>query len=152
VKANLPDLLAALLPPQIEKIRKLLPERQAMANRYRSAFASTGIRMSEVLPGCSSAEHIFPIHVPPDSRDEAIARLNRREIGVAVNYRSVPTLTYYRDRYGYTESSFPISYEWGAGTLTLPIYTRLSREAQDYVIGAVLEDVAPLCREVAANA
>jgi UDP-4-amino-4-deoxy-L-arabinose-oxoglutarate aminotransferase len=147
-KANLPDLLAALLPHQIEQIREWLPARQAIANRYRQAFANSGIGMQKILPECSSAEHVFPIHVPPSVRDEAIAVLNAREIGIAVNYRSVPTLTYYAQKYGYTPDSFPVSYHWGAGTLTLPLYQSLSADKQDWVIESVLEKVKPLCEGV----
>jgi dTDP-4-amino-4,6-dideoxygalactose transaminase len=73
--------------------------------------------------------------------------LNRREIGVAVNYRSVPTLTYYREKYGYRAESFPVSYEWGASTLTLPLFPTLEREKQEWVITSLLEDVVPLCRD-----
>lgn len=150
-KANLPDLLAALLPHQIDQIRGMLPVRQALANRYRKAFANTGIRMQATVPGCSSAEHVFPICVPPAVRDEAIAALNRREIGVAVNYRSVPTMGYYADKYGYTPESFPVSYEWGAGTLTLPLYHSLPEDKQDWVIQSVLEEVAPMCAGVSST-
>jgi UDP-4-amino-4-deoxy-L-arabinose-oxoglutarate aminotransferase len=149
VKANLPDLLAAYLEPQIATVRERLPKRQAIANRYRAAFQGTSIRMQKLLPACSSAEHLFPIAAPPAVRDEAIAALTRRDIGVAVNYRSVPTLTYYREKYGYRPDSFPVSYEWGAGTLTLPLYPALEAEKQDWVISSVLEEVAPLCRDAA---
>jgi dTDP-4-amino-4,6-dideoxygalactose transaminase len=151
-KANLPDLLAALLPPQIASIRQRLAQRQAIANRYRKAFAGSPIGMQAILPECSTAEHVFPIHVPPSVRDEAIDALNRREIGIAVNYRSVPTLTYYRNKYGYSPESFPISYGWGAGTLTLPLYPSLEPEKQDWVIASVLEEVVPMCVEAGAAA
>jgi len=145
VKANLPDLLAAYLSPQIATIRERLPQRRSIVSRYRAAFAETPIRMQRILPGSCSAEHIFPICVPPDVRDEAIAALNRREISVAVNYRSVPTLTYYARKYGYTPESFPVSYEWGAGTLTLPLYPGLPEDKQDWVISSVLQEVVPMC-------
>ena len=146
VKANLPDLLAAYLGPQVATIRERLPKRQAIANRYREAFQGTPIRVQKLLSGCSSAEHVFPIAVPPAVRDNAIAALNQREIGVAVNYRSVPALTYYREKYGYRQDSFPVSYEWGAGTLTLPLYPALETDKQDWVISSMLDDVVPLCR------
>src|SRR5215469_11040902 len=78
-KANLPDLLAAYLEPQIATIRARLPQRQAVASRYREAFQGTAIRLPKVLPGCSSAEHIFPIAVAPSVRDRAIEALNQRD-------------------------------------------------------------------------
>ncbi len=145
VKANLPDLLAALLGPQIASIRDRLPHRQRMADRYREAFAGTGIRMQCIERDVASAEHIFPIHVPGEYRDGAIAALNEAGIGVAVNYNNVPTRSYYRNRYGYDEGSFPVAEAWGQGTLTLPLFPSMSASDQDYVIDQVLALVAPSC-------
>jgi UDP-4-amino-4-deoxy-L-arabinose-oxoglutarate aminotransferase len=149
-KANLPDVLAALLPAQIATIRERLPLRQALAQRYREAFRDTPIRLAGAVPGCSSAEHLFPIWVPPPVRDEAIAALNRRNIGVTVNYRAVPAATYYRDTYGHDPERFSVSYDWGEGTLSLPLFPGLTAEEQDYVIAAVCDDVVPLCTATAA--
>lgn len=149
VKANLPDLLAALLPRQIAAIRDRLSQRQEVADTYRKAFAGTEIRIPALGAGVVSAEHLFPIGVPDSVRDAAIFALNRREISVAVNYRSVPTLTYYRRKYGYTPGDFPVSYAWGAGTITLPLFPGLRREEQEAVIDAVLTDVLPLCSRTA---
>ncbi len=143
-KANLPDVLAALLPAQIETVRARLPQRQALANRYREAFSGLPIRLQRILPGCSTAEHLFPIHVDPAVRDEAILALNARGIGVTVNYRAVPLTTYYRDKYGLRREEFPVSAEWGEGALSLPLYPLLALEQQNYVIKTVKEAVVPL--------
>jgi UDP-4-amino-4-deoxy-L-arabinose-oxoglutarate aminotransferase len=145
VKANLPDLLAALLGPQIASIRGRLPVRQGLAGRYRQAFAGTGIGMQRRDAGVESGEHIFPIHVPGEHRDQAIALLNEAGISVAVNYRNVPTLTYYREKYGYRPATFPVAENWGSGTLTLPLFPSISRAEQDHVIQQVLQKLVPLC-------
>lgn len=143
-KANLPDLLAALLPSQIETVRQRLPIRQAIGNRYRAAFGGLPVRLPRVLPGCDSAEHLFPIHVAPELRDEAILALNGRGVNVTVNYRAVPFTAFYRSKYDPSPASLPISYEWGEGTLSLPLYPLLARDEQDYVIEALRETVVPL--------
>lgn len=145
VKANLPDLLAVLLPEQIASIRERLPARQALADRYRTAFAHSPIRMQRLDAGVSSAEHLFPIQVPPAIRDEAIAALNANGVSVAVNYRAVPTLTYYREKYGYTPASFPVAQQWGEGTITLPLFPGLTSEEQGAVIDCVLNVIVPMC-------
>ncbi len=101
VKANLPDLLAALLPRQIEDCRNCCPSaRRSRAATARPSTTSRSVR-PEILPGSNSAEHLYVIHVPGQVRDDAIAELNQRGVPVTVNYRSVPTLTYYREKYGY---------------------------------------------------
>ncbi len=148
-KANLPDLLAALLPPQIATVRDRLPEREVLAARYEEAFAGLPLRLVGRVPGCRNARHLFAIHVPPQARDAAIAALNDAGIGATVNYRSVPTLTYYREKYGYGPSDFPVSYEWGEGTISLPLFPGLSEDEQEHVIHTVAHRLAPM---VARNA
>ncbi|MEJ1934401.1 DegT/DnrJ/EryC1/StrS family aminotransferase, partial [Nostoc sp. NIES-2111] len=144
-KANLPDLLAALLPRQIETILQRLPARRTLADRYRSAFAGGPIVMPKQVEGCTSAEHAFVIHVPPAVRDDAIEVLNEAGIGVGVHFRSVPTTTYYRDKYGFKDTDFPVSRAWGEGAISLPLYSSLTVGEQDYVIDTVRERVYPLC-------
>lgn len=144
-KANLPDLLAALLPPQLATIRDRLPRREEVAARYERGLAGLPIRVPAARPGTRSARHVFPIHVPPPVRDASIAALNAAGVGVTVNYRSVPTLAYYRGKYGYAPGDFPASHAWGEGTLTLPLYPSLAREDQDHVLAVLREQVAPLC-------
>ena len=149
VKANLPDLLAALLPPQIERVRDRLIRRQALCHAYEQAFEDNAVRIAPVVPTAGSARHLFPIHVPPAIRDEAITAINAAGVGVTVNYRSVPTLTYYSAKYGYGRESFPVSYDWGMGTISLPLFPELSDEQQQYVISTVLEKTQLLMAQTA---
>lgn len=143
IKANLPDLLAALLPPQIATVDERLPKREWVASRYERAFADFPIRMPRTLANSKHARHLFMIHVPPTIRDHVLTLLAERKIGCTVNYRSVPTLSYYSNKYGYRPEDFPVSYEWGSGAVTLPLYPSLSRDEQDYVIGVIRNDVMP---------
>ena len=143
IKANLPDLLAALLPPQIATVDERLPKREWVASRYERAFADFPIRMPRTLANSKHARHLFTIHVPPTIRDRVLTLLAERKIGCTVNYRSVPTLSYYSNTYGYRPEDFPVSYEWGSGAVTLPLYPSLSRDEQDYVIGVIRNDVMP---------
>lgn len=148
MKANLSDLLASLLPGQIDKIDEKLPRREELCSIYERAFANTPIRLPGVLTNGKHARHIFPIHVPPQIHDHAIKILGDNDIGITVNYRSVPTLTFYRKKYGYTETSFPTSHYWGAGTITLPLYLSLSDEQQSHVINVVKNHIATLAERI----
>ena len=143
-KANLPDLLAALLPPQIATIRARLGEREELCLRYEAAFSGSAIRLAENAPDATSARHIFTIHVPPKVRDLSLQALNTAGIGTAVNFRSVPTLSYYREKYGYGPGSFPESHQWGEGTITIPMFPGLTRDEQDTVIRVIQNEVIPL--------
>ena len=146
LKANLPDLLAALLPSQISAIDARLPKRKAVADRYRTAFADGPLRLVQQLANCRNAEHIFPIGIPGGGRDEAIRRLNAAGVPVTVNYRSVPGTTYYTKRYGDLTGRCPVSQAWGLETLTLPLYPDLPRDHQDYIVETVRTQLYPLAK------
>lgn len=143
-KANLPDLLAALLPRQVATIDERLPIRQDIAQRYRTAFANGPLRLVEQTQSGQSAEHLFPIGIPSGKRDDAIAALNAGGIGVTVNYRAVTEMEYYKTRYPYAVDNCPVAQCWGSQTLTLPLFPGLSRAEQDYVIETVKSKVYPL--------
>jgi UDP-4-amino-4-deoxy-L-arabinose-oxoglutarate aminotransferase len=143
-KANLPDLLAALLPSQIETIDRRLPRRHEVAERYRDAFGNGPLRLVKEISETKNAEHIFTIGVPNGKRDDAIAALNSAGIHVAVNFRSVPGTRYYSQKYPKALGECPNAGLWGKQTLTLPMYPSLTREEQDYVIKVVREQVYPL--------
>lgn len=143
-KANLPDILAALLPEQIDTIDARLDERQVLAERYRAAFADSPLRLVKQLEMCKSAEHIFPLGVNAQRRDDAIAALNAAGVPITVNYTAVPDTTYYRKRYDDIGGQFPVSRSWGQQTLTLPLFPGMTPDEQDYVIEVVKERVFPL--------
>ena len=140
-KANLPDLLAALLPPQIETVRDRLPIREELCQRYEEAFSGAPIRTAKTLQHAVSARHLFPIHVKPEWRDEFIYRITQNGVGATVNYRSVPRTSYYKGRYKVPDDAFPNSGEWGDGTLSLPMFPGLTSEEQNYVIDTVMREL-----------
>lgn len=142
MKANLPDLLAALLPAQLKQVATKRDEREQIAARYRDAFAGLNrIRLQAILPSSVHAWHLFTICVERQHRDRLILALNQDGIGCAVNFRSVPTMKYYRERYGFDESSFPVAWAWGEGVISLPLFPGLGRSEQDHVIASVTRHV-----------
>ncbi len=134
LKATLPDILAALLGPQIDTVYHRLAEREDIARRYESAVADLPIRVVQAVPDALHARHLFPIHVRPQIRDRVMLGLNRAGVGTTVNYRAVPTTKYYRTKYGYRPGDYPVAEDWGDGTISLPLFPSLSRSQQDYVI------------------
>ena len=143
-KANLPDLLACLLPAQIQAVDTRLIERHRLAGRYRTAFAGGPLQLVVQHQQAKSAEHLFVLGVPGGKRDEAIAALNAAGIGVTVNYCAVPDTTFYRGRYPEAGDRCPVARKWGEETLSLPLFPGLTDAEQDYVIAAVIRDVYPM--------
>ena len=150
VKANLPDLQAALLPEQIKAVDKKLAIREQIGSTYEAAFASDKrIRLQAPVPGARHSRHLFPICVDEAIRDDLILALNAAGVGCTVNYRSVPTLTYYREKYGYRPNVHANSYKWGEGTISLPLYPTLKNSEQKHVIETVRHELDRLARRAA---
>jgi len=142
-KYNMDNIQAALLLNQIDNIERNLARRDEICRTYEQAFDSVpGVTRMKVLPGSRSGRHLFTILVPPDKRDVVLGRLQDKGIGVAVNFRAVHLMSYYRQNYGYKRGMFPVAEEIGDSTITLPLYLKLTAEEIDYVIEGVKEACA----------
>jgi dTDP-4-amino-4,6-dideoxygalactose transaminase len=147
-KANLSDIQAALLVGQLGRLDAQLVRRESIAARYEAAFSQVpGISFPIVRPGATSARHLFTIWTRPRRRDEFLAQLQEKGIGVAVNYRAVHLLSFYREQFGFAPGAFPNAERIGDSTITLPLYPGMTGEEVDQVIGAVTEVAAELADE-----
>jgi UDP-4-amino-4-deoxy-L-arabinose-oxoglutarate aminotransferase len=139
-KANLSDIQAALLVGQLPRLEAQLARREAIASRYEAAFAELpGVGFPVVRENATSARHLFTIWVEPGRRDEYLSKLQEKGIGVAVNYRAVHLLSYFRSEFGFQEGDFPYAEAIGDRTLTLPLYPVMTDDQVDQVIAAVTE-------------
>lgn len=144
-KYNMTNLQAAMLMGQLGRIETLWQQRERVARRYEAAFDGVdGVSHPIVVDGAKSARHLFTIWVAPELRDHVLADLQARGIGVAVNYRAVHLLKYYRETFGYTRGMFPEAERIGDSTLTLPLYPKLTDEQIDYVADSLKAAVASL--------
>jgi UDP-4-amino-4-deoxy-L-arabinose-oxoglutarate aminotransferase len=134
IKANLPDILASLLPSQIANADSKLKVRRSLAERYDEAFSDSPLRTPRRNHTDIHALHLYPIWVPFGLRDSALKLLSENRIGATVNFRPVNEMNYYIKKYGGGLTQTPISSSWGAGVLSLPLYPGLSWASQDYVI------------------
>ncbi len=146
-KYNMTNLQAALLIGQIDRMDALWKRREAICVRYENGFRGVdGLGFPIVPRGARSARHLFTVWVAPDHRDEVLSDLQARGIGVAVNYRAVHLLKYYRERFGFERGTFPVAERIGDSTLTLPLYPKLADAEIDYVIDSVKAAVSTVSR------
>jgi dTDP-4-amino-4,6-dideoxygalactose transaminase len=137
-KYNMDNIQAALLLGQLKRIERNWQRREEICQRYEAAFEENKhITCLEILPGSKSARHMFTILVDPEKRDKILWQLQEKGIGVAVNYRAIHLLTFYRQKYGYERGSFPIAERIGDSTITLPLYPGLTDKEVRYVIQTV---------------
>jgi UDP-4-amino-4-deoxy-L-arabinose-oxoglutarate aminotransferase len=149
-KANLTDLDAALLRPQLPHIEEKRDRREAVVRRYESLLRERVAVLTSAPPTVNrvpwlverrgkSSHHLFTIHTWPGERDAMLARLGAAGIGTAVNYRAIHLLTYLVEALGIPRGSLPVAEEMGDRTISLPLYPTLGAEDQDRVVDAVAD-------------
>jgi len=69
-------------------------------------------------------------------RDRFIEELATRNIGTSVHFMPIHLHPYYRDKYGYNPTSFPVAYDSFQRMLSLPLNPRLSDQDVSDVIDA----------------
>ncbi len=139
-KYNMDNIQAALLIGQLKRIEGLLARRDSLWSEYVEALRDiNGIGLLKTLPGVKHARHLFTVLVDPTRRDEILWALQRRGIGVAVNYRPIHLLKYYRETFGFCEGNYPIAEEMGKRTISLPFHTFLAADQIEYIAQALRE-------------
>ena len=70
-----------------------------------------------------------------------IVELERRGIGVVVNYRAVHLLTYYARRFGHRRGDLPVAESIGDRTICLPLFPQMTEAQMERVVDAVVDSV-----------
>jgi len=141
-KYNMDNIQAALLIGQLERIETLWQRRNAIAMQYEEAFDGVkGIELMKTAPNSKHPRHLFTIQVSPERRDEILYKLQGKGIGVAVNYRAIHLLKYYREHFGFKEGDFPVAEKIGYRTISIPLYPKMSRNDVELIVSSVMQFV-----------
>ena len=75
------------------------------------------------------------------NRVEIINKLKEKSVGTSIYYpRPVPHLSYYKNKYGYSDESFPAAALISYGSIALPVGPHLNIEDMQYIVDS-LKDV-----------
>jgi dTDP-4-amino-4,6-dideoxygalactose transaminase len=135
------ELQAALGLAQLRQVERNWQRRAELAGRYDVAFSDCPeIILMGVRPEARTAHHLYVIRLSDEAavnRDQFLIALQRENIGVAVHYRPIHFLSYYRERFGWSEDDFPAASAAGMRCLSLPLYPAMSDSDQGDVVSAV---------------
>jgi UDP-4-amino-4-deoxy-L-arabinose-oxoglutarate aminotransferase len=133
-KYNMDNIQAALLRGQLERIEKLWKKRDRLWKSYENKLANVkGLRLLRTVEKSKHARHLFTALVTPRRRDEILHKLQEKRVGVAVNYRPIHLLKYYRKTFGYKTGDFPVAEDIGKRTISLPLYPLMKESEVSYV-------------------
>lgn len=141
IKANMPDILAMLLPPQIEKAEHNLAIRCQIAERYHNELQGI-VEFPYVSTRAKHAWHIFAVGVEPAKREQALIYLHNHGVRTTVHFKAMHATSYYSQKYNHRSADFPLAYQWGESVFSLPIFPGLTHEEQTYVIEQVRSSLA----------
>jgi len=76
-------------------------------------------------------------------RFELVESLKRKGVGTSVYYpKPVPHMSYYKNKYGYGENSFPIASHISYCSIALPVGPHLDMEDMDHIVESIKEIIA----------
>lgn len=77
-----------------------------------------------------------------EKRFEIVNYLKQHGVGTSVYYpRPVPHLRYYKDRYGYTDTSFPVAARISGNSIALPVGPHVNDEDIDYMVKTIKDAI-----------
>jgi dTDP-4-amino-4,6-dideoxygalactose transaminase len=56
-------------------------------------------------------------------------------------------MEYYSKKYGLTGNEFPTSLSWGGGTLSIPLFPKITAPEQDYIINILVNNINKMIGE-----
>lgn len=142
-KYNMTDIQASLGLWQLRKLEMFQARRREVVNRYQSAFVDCeALELPVERPHVEHAWHLYVLRLRPEalkiSRDHFIDELAKRRIGTSVHFIPVHFHSFYRSKYSYQPTDFPVTAGNYKRTLSLPLNVRITNEDVDYVIDSVL--------------
>lgn len=139
-KYNMDNIQAALLIGQLGRIEDLWQKRDTLWKIYEEALSHLeGVSLLKTLPGVKHARHLFTILIPSGKRDSLLFAIQDRNVGLAVNYRPIHLLKYYRKTFGYKSGDYPVAEKIGKSTISLPLYPSLKEKEVRYIVQTLKE-------------
>jgi len=152
LKANMPDVLAALGLTQLKKAEVFHVRRREIADLYLQRLS--GIEELDMPPTGDENRihswHLFILRLRPEmlaiDRNDLVNHLKQAGIGTSVHFIPLHLHPYYRDRYGYRSGDFPHAEDAYTRCISLPIYPDMSKADVERVATSVKQLLQRSCR------
>ena len=131
--SRLDEMQAGLLRVRLTHMEEITKERESLAKRYTEGIDSSFVIKPEVAEGSSSVWHQYVLRVP-GRRDAFKQYLEDAGIMTIIHYPIPPHLSEAYSYLGLSEGSLPVTEQYAKEVISLPIYTGMTSDEQDYVI------------------
>ena len=135
INSRLDEMQAALLKVKLSHMDEITNERYILGKRYYDGINNKKIIKPLTLDGVNHVYHQFVIRC--DQRDDLHDYLEKNGIQTQIHYPIPPHLAECYSWQGYKKGDFPITEKYANTVLSLPLYTGMTKEEQDYVIAVL---------------
>lgn len=133
--SRLDELQAGLLRVKLRHMNELTEERKKLGQYYGKYIENDNIICPNIRQGATTVWHQFVIKT--DRREELVQYLNNKEIGTIIHYPIPPHLSEAYRYLGLKNGNLPITEKLASEVLSLPIFSGMRVDEQDYVIDAI---------------
>ncbi len=141
-KCNMTDIMAAIGIGQLNKYNDIIDRHINRAKRYNEAFNGLGLNLPTIendtlLSNC----HLYMVGLNKDNieyRNTFISKMADKGVSCNVHFKPLPLHTAYKNL-GFDISKYPNAYNSYINEISLPIYTSITDEEQEYVISSFIE-------------
>ena len=135
------DMQAALGISQLKKLDSFIKRRKEIALKYDKAFLNSVVKPLYSFTK-NSSYHLFVVKVDFSklniSKVELFNKMREKNIGLQLHYIPINKQPYYKSL-GYGNEDTPIMNRYYDECFSLPMYSSLSNEEQEYVIKTLFE-------------
>ena len=141
-KYNMTDIQAAIGIHQLARVEESWKRRKEIWDIYNDKFKDLPIILPPPVPdNIKHAYHLYTMQINKKhaglDRDEFLLRMTEQNIGVGVHYKSIPTHSYYKEKYNWKLEDYPNSYRIGEETISIPLSAKLSNKDMQDVVNTV---------------
>ena len=135
---RLSDIHSALGLNQLKKVDEFVKKRNLIFNYYKKKLKNLPIYFQEEKKYILSSKHLVIVLVPKKDHLNLFRFLRKKNIFVNLHYIPIYLHPYYKKQ-KFKTSSFKNSNLYYSRALSLPVYFKLSKKNQDYVINLVIK-------------
>ena len=147
---RLNEMGAAIGVEQLKRLPDFLGQRRANYGALRSGLGDVEqLEFLDPVAGDYQQSYYCLVVLLRDSiyrrRPEIIQQLRERGVGTSIYYpKPVPQMSYYRDKYRFSEDRFPVASRISLRSLALPVGPHLNVDDIDYMVNNVAEVLGQL--------
>jgi len=141
IKANLPDLLAALGRSQLARLDDLQARRRRIVRDYREQLTAVpAVRPVPAQPIDGSADHLMVVLLPEGAdRDAVRAAMRERGVMTSVHFSPLHRFEWFAKHAEIAPSGVAVAEAAADRALSLPLHPALSHDDVTRVVGALAE-------------